>query len=145
MRLVLQRVASAAVTVDGEVVGEIQRGILALVAAGHGDDEHVTAKAATKIGGLRIFPDDAGKMNRSVCDVGGAVLVVSQFTLLGDASKGRRPSFAGSAPAAVAEPLVTRVADELAGMGLEVARGRFGADMQVALVNDGPVTLVIDL
>ncbi|MEX2586491.1 MAG: D-aminoacyl-tRNA deacylase [Actinomycetota bacterium] len=145
MRLVLQRVASASVSVDGEVVGRINRGILALVAAGHDDDERVSAKAANKIAGLRIFADDQGRMNRSVQEVGGEVLVVSQFTLLGDTSKGRRPSFVSSAPATVAEPLVTGLADELAGMGLRVAQGRFGADMQVALINDGPVTLVVDL
>lgn len=145
MRLVLQRVSSASVGIDGETVGRIGRGILALVAAGYDDDEGVAIKAASKIAGLRIFPDEAGKMNRSVQEVGGGVLVVSQFTLLGDASKGRRPSFVASAPGAVAEPLVDNVADELAGLGLEVARGRFGADMQVSLVNDGPVTLVVDV
>lgn len=145
MRLVLQRVSSASVNVDGEVVGEIGRGVLALVAAGHDDDEQTAAKAATKIAGLRIFPDGEGKMNRSLQETGGAVLVVSQFTLLGDVSKGRRPSFVNSAPGPVAEPLVEKVAGELSGMGVEVAQGRFGADMQVALVNDGPVTLVVDL
>lgn len=145
MRLVLQRVSSASVSVDGQVVGEIGRGILALVAAGHGDDEKVAAKAAGKVAGLRIFADDEGKMNRSVVEAGGAVLVVSQFTLLGDASKGRRPSFVTSAPGEVAEPLVAKVADKLRAAGLKVAEGRFGANMQVALVNDGPVTLVLDV
>lgn len=145
MRLVLQRVSSASVSVGGDVVGQIRRGVLALVAAGHDDDERVADKAATKVAGLRIFPDAQGRMNRSVQDVEGAVLVVSQFTLLGDASKGRRPSFVAAADPAVAEPLVKRVAGRLTGMGLQVAEGRFGADMQVELVNDGPVTLVLDI
>lgn len=145
MRCVVQRVSSASVRIDHEVVGSIGRGILALVAAGHDDDEKVAVKAAAKIAGLRIFSDDQGRMNWSVLDIEGEVLVVSQFTLLGDASKGRRPSFVASAPGTVAEPLVEKVADELCALGLDVARGRFGADMQVALVNDGPVTLVLDI
>lgn len=145
MRLVLQRVTSAAVSVDGEVIGSIGVGLLALVGVGL-DDAPVTAKAAAvKISELRIFADEAGKMNRSLLDVGGAVLVVSQFTLLGDTSRGRRPSFVKSAPGGVAEPIVDGVAAELRGLGLSVSEGRFGADMRVALVNDGPVTLVLDL
>lgn len=145
MRLVLQRVSSASVRVDGELVGEISAGLLALVAVGHDDGITTAAAAASKIANLRIFADERGRMNRSVLDLAGEVLVVSQFTLLGDASKGRRPSFVRSAPPGVAEPLVERVAAELEELGLRVARGRFGADMQVGLINDGPVTLVVDL
>lgn len=131
--------------VGAEVVGSIGRGILALVAAAVDDTASTARLAARKIAEMRIFPDESGKMNRSVTEAGGAVLVVSQFTLLGDTSKGRRPSFVKSAPGAVAEPLVREVAEGLRGFGLEVAEGRFGAHMQVALVNDGPVTLVLDL
>lgn len=145
MRLVLQRVSSASVSVEGDTLAEIGPGLLVLAAAGHHDDESTLDRAARKIAELRVFADDAGKMNRSVTEVSGEVLVVSQFTLLGDASKGRRPSFVRSASADVAEPLVQGLADRLRGRGLRVAQGRFGADMQVALVNDGPVTLVLDL
>lgn len=127
------------------MVGSIGRGLLALVAAGVEDTAETARLAARKIAELRIFPDDAGKMNRSVVDVGGAVLVVSQFTLLGDTSKGRRPSFVKSAPGPVAEPLIRVLAECLRELGLQVAEGRFGANMQVALINDGPVTLVLDL
>lgn len=145
MRLVLQRVTSASVSVDGEVIGSIGVGLLALVGVGL-DDTPVTAMAAAeKMSQLRVFADEAGKMNRSVLEVGGAVLVVSQFTLLGDISRGRRPSFVKAAPGAAAEPLVAAVAAELQVMGLPVSGGRFGADMQVSSVNDGPVTLVLDL
>ncbi|HEX2179083.1 MAG TPA: D-aminoacyl-tRNA deacylase [Actinomycetota bacterium] len=145
MRLVLQRVSSANVTVWGQVIGEIRRGIVVLAAVGHDDTSETAAKAARKVAELRIFADMDGKMNRSVQDIRGEVLVVSQFTLLGDTSKGRRPSFVRSAPGEVAEPLVQELADQLKALGLKVAQGRFGADMQVHLVNDGPVTLVIDV
>lgn len=145
MRLVLQRVSSARVTVGSEVVGEIGRGLLVLAAAGHEDSAETAAKAAKKVAELRVFSDAAGKMNLSVTEVGGEILVVSQFTLLGDTSKGRRPSFVKSAPGPVAEPLVDELAHSLEGFGLRVAKGRFGADMQVHLVNDGPVTLVVDV
>ena len=115
------------------------------MAAGLDDTPETARVAARKIAEMRIFPDEAGKMNRSVTDAGGEVLVVSQFTLLGDTSKGRRPSFVKSAPGPQAEPLVRAVAAGLRGSGLKVAEGRFGANMQVSLVNDGPVTLVVDV
>jgi D-aminoacyl-tRNA deacylase len=145
LRLVLQRVSSASVSVDGEVIGQIGTGLLVLAAAGLDDLPETAAKAAKKIAELRIFGDAEGKMNLSVTEVGGEVLVVSQFTLLGDTSKGRRPSFVKSAPGPVAEPLVEELIRRLEGLGLSVAKGRFGANMQVSLVNDGPVTLVLDV
>ena len=145
MRLVLQRVSSASVSVDSEVIASIGPGVLVLAAAGHDDTPATAARAARKVAELRIFPDSAGKMNLSVADAGGGVLVVSQFTLLGDTTKGRRPSYVKSAPGDVAEPLVNELADRLRGMGLKVEEGRFGAHMQVSLVNDGPVTLIVDV
>lgn len=137
--------SSASVSVKNEVVGQIGRGLLVLVAAGHDDTPGTAARAAKKVAKLRIFGDEDGKMNLSVSEIGGEVLVVSQFTLLGDASKGRRPSFVKSAPGGMAEPLVEELAGHLETSGLKVARGRFGANMQVSLVNDGPVTLVLDV
>ncbi|MGQ0678446.1 MAG: D-aminoacyl-tRNA deacylase [Actinomycetota bacterium] len=145
MRLVLQRVASASVTIDGEVVGSIGSGLLALVGVGRHDTAETARVAALKAARMRIFPDEAGRMNRSLIEAGGAVLVVSQFTLLGDTSRGRRPSFAQSAPGVVAESLVGAVADELRALGIPVEQGRFGANMQVLLLNDGPVTMVVDI
>ncbi len=144
MRALVQRVTRARVRVEGEEVGAIDRGLVALIGVGHGDGSAEARWIAAKLAGLRVFEDDAGKMNRAVGDVGGAILVVSQFTLLGDCRKGRRPSFVGAAPPAQASPLVDRVADAIADHGVPVARGRFGAHMQVELINDGPVTLVID-
>ncbi len=144
MRLVLQRVSSASVTVAGEVIGEIGRGLLILVAATHGDTQTEANWLAQKAANLRIFEDDQGKMNRSVLDIGGAVLVVSQFTLYGDARKGRRPSFIKAALPPVAAPLVEYFANQVAALGLHVVQGRFGADMKVALVNDGPVTIILE-
>lgn len=144
MRAVIQRVRRAAVVVAGETVGAIDAGWLVLLGVGPADTAAEAAWLADKVAHLRAFADDAGKMNRSVLDAGGGVLVVSQFTLYGDTRKGRRPSFTGAAPPAVAEPLVERFAAELRGVGLPVATGRFGADMQVELVNDGPVTFVLD-
>jgi D-tyrosyl-tRNA(Tyr) deacylase len=141
----VQRVASASVHVDGELVGEIGRGLLVLVGVTHTDTSSSSLRLAAKLAGLRIFPDDGGAMNRSVADVGGEVLVVSQFTLYGDAAKGRRPSFVAAAPGPVAEPLVDAVIEALEELGLRVASGRFGADMSVTLVNDGPVTILLDL
>jgi D-tyrosyl-tRNA(Tyr) deacylase len=143
MRAVCQRVSQASVTVDGEVVGKIGLGWLVLLGVGPNDDEATAARMADKIVGLRVFEDEAGKMNRSVVDVGGALLVVSQFTLYADTSRGRRPGFTGAAPPALAEPLVERFAEIVRESGLTVATGRFGASMQVALVNDGPVTIVL--
>jgi D-tyrosyl-tRNA(Tyr) deacylase len=131
------------VRVDTEIVGEIGLGWLVLLGIGPHDDEATAARMADKIAGLRVFEDEAGKMNRSVVDVGGSLLVVSQFTLYADTSRGRRPGFTGAAPPAVAEPLVTRFAEIVRERGLTVATGRFGATMQVELVNHGPVTIVL--
>ncbi|WP_406832430.1 D-aminoacyl-tRNA deacylase [Pedococcus sp. KACC 23699] len=140
MRAVLQRVSSASVSVDGEVVGAIERpGLLALVGVTHDDGPEQVATLARKISDLRILHDE-----RSVLDEGAPVLVVSQFTLYADTRKGRRPSWGNAAPGPVAEPLVEAVVDALRERGVEVATGRFGAMMQVALVNDGPVTLVVE-
>ena len=145
MRLVIQRVREASVTVGGDVTGQIGPGLLVLVGCAPTDDEAALSWLARKLVNLRIFGDEAGQMNRSVRDVGGQVLAVSQFTLLADARKGNRPSYAGAAPPAVAEPLYERfvalVAQEL---GQPVPTGTFGADMQVRLLNDGPVTIVLD-
>ena len=143
MRVVLQRVTEASVTIDGAVVGAIGPGLVALVGIADGDDEAAVRRAAEKTAALRVFRDDAGRFDRSVADVGGAVLVVSQFTLLADTRKGNRPSFTDAADPAIAAPLVDLYADTLRGLGLTVATGRFGADMAVALVNDGPVTIVL--
>ncbi len=140
MRAVLQRVTRASVTVDGEVVGAIDRpGVLALVGVTHDDGPEQVAAIARKIADLRILRDE-----RSVLDEGAPVLVVSQFTLYGDARKGRRPTWQAAAPGTVAEPLVDQVVAALRERGLEVATGRFGADMAVELVNDGPVTLLLE-
>ncbi|MES2644897.1 MAG: D-aminoacyl-tRNA deacylase [Myxococcota bacterium] len=139
MRAVVQRVTGASVSVDSVVVGEIGAGLLVLLGVAPGDGLKQVAWMADKIANLRIFEDEGGKMNRSVRDVGGGVLVVSQFTLYGDLAKGRRPSFTGAAPPELARPLYEAVADALG-----AARGVFGAHMVVSLVNDGPVTLLLD-
>jgi D-tyrosyl-tRNA(Tyr) deacylase len=144
MRAVLQRVRRAKVTVGGEVTGEIAAGWLVLLGVAPADGPAEVAWLADKVANLRAFPDADGKMNRSVQDVRGGVLVVSQFTLYGDCRKGRRPSFTGAAPPAVAEPLYEAFVTALRGLGLPTATGRFAADMRVELVNDGPVTFVID-
>jgi D-tyrosyl-tRNA(Tyr) deacylase len=144
MRVVLQRVSRARVTVEGQVTGEIGRGLLLLAGFTDGDGEDAVAWMADKVVGLRIFPDDEGKMNRSVQEVGGGLLVVSQFTLYGDARKGRRPSFIESARPEVAIPLYERFVQILRATGLPVGTGRFGAMMDVELVNDGPVTLILE-
>jgi D-tyrosyl-tRNA(Tyr) deacylase len=144
MRVVLQRVSSASVTVDETVVGAIARGLLLLVGFTSGDGSEQVEWMAEKVAGLRIFPDDEDKMNRDLREIGGAVLVVSQFTLYGDARKGRRPSFVGAAPPEQAEPLYRQFADALGARGVVVATGTFGARMDVSLVNDGPVTLVLE-
>jgi D-tyrosyl-tRNA(Tyr) deacylase len=130
---------------DGEVVGSIGVGLMVLVGVTHDDDEAVARKLAGKLAKLRVLADDDGVMNRSALDAGAEILVVSQFTLYGDTSRGNRPSWLAAARPDHAEPLVALVAKELAGMGLEVATGAFGADMHVDLLNDGPVTVVIDL
>ena len=145
MRLILQRVSRATVTVETEVVGAIGRGLLVLVGVEPGDDGPTIARAAGKIAALRVFDDADGRMNLDLAAVGGAVLLVSQFTLLANLDKGRRPSYAGAAPPAVAEPLVEELAVRLRRLGCTVETGRFGARMQVALVNDGPVTLLLDV
>jgi D-tyrosyl-tRNA(Tyr) deacylase len=144
VRIVVQRVTSASVTVDGETVGEIGRGLLLLVGIERGDGPEKVRAAAGKLAGLRIFEDDAGKMNLDAAAAGGAFLVVSQFTLLGNIEGGRRPSFINAAPPEEAAPLVQALADDLRQRGFKVETGRFRAVMQVALVNDGPVTLVAD-
>jgi D-tyrosyl-tRNA(Tyr) deacylase len=141
VRAVLQRVARASVTVDGEVVGALDRsGLLALVGVTHDDGPQQVATMARKIAELRILRDE-----RSVVDEGAPVLVVSQFTLHADTSKGRRPSWNAAAPAAVAEPVIEQVVDALRARGVEVHTGRFGAHMDVELVNDGPVTVIVDV
>lgn len=144
MRAVVQRVSRASVTVDGGVVGKIGRGLLVLLGVGEDDREADARWLAEKIVGLRIFEDDDGKMNRSLSEAEGALLVVSQFTLWGDCRRGRRPSFTQAAPPEVAERLYETFADAVAGQGIAVARGRFREHMQVELVNDGPVTLLVD-
>jgi len=144
MRVVLQRVSRAKVTVDGEVVGEIAAGWLVLLGVGPADSRKQADWLAEKVANLRGFDDADGKMNLSVQDVNGGVLVVSQFTLYGDCQKGRRPSFTGAAPPAVAEPLYDVFVAALKLLGVPVATGRFAAEMQVELVNDGPVTFVLD-
>ncbi len=144
MRIVLQRVARAAVEVGGEEVARIGGGFLALVCVARGDDTSTVERAARKVAGLRLFEDDGGRMNLDLAAVGGEVLVVSQFTLLADTARGRRPSFEAAAPGDVAAPLVELFAGALRDAGLAVATGRFAAHMQIELVNDGPVTLVLD-
>ncbi len=143
MRAVCQRVSRARVSADGEVLGEIGTGWTVLLGVGPNDDSSVAARLADKIAGLRVFEDEAGKMNLSVQDVGGAVLLISQFTLYADVSRGRRPGFSGAAAPSVAEPLVNHVAELLRERGLIVATGRFGAMMDVELTNHGPVTIVL--
>lgn len=145
MRLILQRVTRAKVRVGGTTVGEIGHGILALVGVQRSDDRAVVDPAARKLAQLRIFPDDDGRMNHSLLDTGGACLVVSQFTLAASVDRGRRPSFDDAASAVQAEPLVDALIDRLAELGVEVASGSFGEDMEVELINDGPVTFVVEV
>jgi D-aminoacyl-tRNA deacylase len=144
MRVLLQRVSRASVTVDEQVVGQIGQGLLVLLGVGQDDSEVQVKTLADKIAHLRIFGDDEGKMNRSLLDIGGEVLVVSQFTLYADTRRGRRPSFTDAAPPALAEPLVERFKDALASFGLPVASGVFGAYMTIDLRNEGPVTVLLD-
>ena len=145
VRGLVQRVSEAAVAVDGVEVGRIGPGLCVLVGVTHTDDEAVARRLADRIWGLRIMADEAGAMNRSVADTTRSVLVISQFTLYGDTRKGRRPSWGGAARPEQAEPLVEEVVAELVRLGAEVATGRFGADMAVSLVNDGPVTLLLEV
>ena len=144
MRADIQRVSQASVVVDGEAVGRIDRGLLVLVGVSTTDGPADADWLADRLVGLRIFENDAGRFDASVVDVGGAVLVVSQFTLYGDTRKGRRPSFTAAAPGPQAEPLYERVVAAIAARGVPVGTGRFGARMQVQLVNDGPVTILLD-
>lgn len=144
MRALVQRVSAASVEIDGAVVGEIGAGLLILVCAMKGDEDAGVAPFAAKIAKLRIFDDDDGKMNRSLLDIGGAALVVSQFTLAADTSRGNRPGFSTAAPPAVGERLYEMFAREISLLGIPVATGRFGANMQVKLTNDGPVTIWLD-
>jgi len=144
MRAVVQRASRASVTVDGQSVGQIGCGLVVLLGVSQEDDEQDVCYMAEKIATLRIFEDGQGKMNRSLVDVGGAMLVVSQFTLLGDCRKGRRPSFVAAAEPARAEALYEQFVTLVQAQGIETATGRFRAQMQVELVNDGPVTLLID-
>jgi D-tyrosyl-tRNA(Tyr) deacylase len=143
MRAVCQRVAEARVRVDGQVMGEIGPGICVLLGIARGDSE--TERFAAKIARLRIFPDAEGRFDRSLLDTGGAALVVSQFTLLADTGKGNRPGFSDAAPPDEAEPLYDQFCADLEALGLAVARGVFGASMAVELVNDGPVTIIVDM
>lgn len=144
MKVLIQRVSQARVTVDGDVVGAIGRGLVVLVGVTHGDAQDEAAWLANKVAGLRIFEDDQGKMNLALDDVGGSALVISQFTLYGDASKGRRPSWSAAARPEEAEPLVDYFVEQLRREGLTVDTGLFGAYMDVEIHNDGPVTLMIE-
>ena len=144
MRALLQRVSHASVTVEGQVIGQTGPGLLVLICAMQGDGEAQADQLAAKIAKLRIFTDEAGKMNRSVRDVGGAALVVSQFTLAADTSRGNRPGFSAAAPPDEGKRLYEYFAEQLAAQGLPVETGEFGADMKVELLNDGPVTIWID-
>ncbi len=144
MRAVVQRVSRAAVRVDGDVVGACGRGLLVLVGAGHGDNSETAERLAAKIARLRIFADEEGRFDRSLLDTGGKALVVSQFTLLADTRKGNRPSFTAAASPEVAEPLVEGFVQALRDLGAHVETGVFGARMEVELVNDGPVTIVLE-
>jgi D-tyrosyl-tRNA(Tyr) deacylase len=145
VRIVLQRVARSAVSVDGAVVASIGEGLLLLVGIEPTDGEKDIDASVDKVANLRVFADADGRMNRSVLDVGGSALVVSQFTLLGDIHKGRRPSFTGAAPPEMAEPMVGLFARALSQTGVDTQTGVFGARMEVDLVNDGPVTLVLEV
>jgi D-tyrosyl-tRNA(Tyr) deacylase len=145
MRAVVQRVSGARVVVEGEVVGEIGAGLCVLLGVGRDDGEAEAMRLAGRVARLRIFENDEGRFDRSLLDVGGAALVVSQFTLIADTEKGNRPSFSGAAPPEQAEPLYDAFCAALRELGVEVATGRFGARMAVELTNDGPVTIVLDL
>lgn len=145
MKALIQRVTQASVTVDGAVIGAIGPGLLILVCAMAGDDTAKSATLASKIAKLRIFKDDAGKMNRSLLDTGGAALIVSQFTLAADTSRGNRPGFSAAAPPDLGRALYEQFTRDISALGITTATGLFGADMQVALINDGPVTIALDV
>jgi D-tyrosyl-tRNA(Tyr) deacylase len=144
LRAVVQRVASARVLVDGKVVGESRTGLCVLVGVAQADGEESAARLAGRVARLRIFENEEGRFDRSLLDVGGEALVVSQFTLIADTEKGNRPSFSGAAPPEQAEPFYERFCDELRKLGVPVETGVFGARMAVEMVNDGPVTIVLD-
>jgi D-tyrosyl-tRNA(Tyr) deacylase len=144
VRAVVQRVREARALVDGEAVGEVGAGLCVLLGVSREDDEAAAERLAAKVARLRVFENADGKFDRSLVDVGGAALVVSQFTLIADTAKGNRPSFSGAAPPERAEPLYESFCAALGREGIEVARGRFGARMEVELANDGPVTIVLD-
>jgi D-tyrosyl-tRNA(Tyr) deacylase len=144
VRALVQRVLEASVVVGGERIARMERGLLVLVGVGRRDGPEVVAPLARKLVGLRLFPDDAGRFDRSVEDVGGTIGLVSQFTLYGDARKGRRPFFGDAAAPEVARPLFEALVQEIEALGVSVVTGRFGAAMRVELVNDGPVTLWLD-
>ena len=144
MRAVVQRVSKGSVTVEGQVIGAVERGVVVLVGITHGDTKEQAEWLARKIAGLRIFEDRVGKMNASLLDVDGAALVISQFTLYADSRKGRRPGFTDAAPPELAEPLVEYFAQALRNHGVPVETGIFGADMLVEIHNDGPVTILLE-
>jgi D-aminoacyl-tRNA deacylase len=144
LRALLQRVSQAHVSIDGQIVGAIGRGWVILLGVAPSDDSEIARKLAEKVAHLRCFEDDQGKMNRSALDARAELLVVSQFTLYADTSRGRRPSFVGAAPPEVADPLVNQFCGELRSFGLTVETGRFGANMLVSIDNDGPVTIWLD-
>ena len=145
MKALIQRVSEATVRVDGAVLGQIGPGLMILVCAMQGDDASKPALLAARISKLRIFRDDQDKMNRSVLETGGAALVISQFTLAADTSRGNRPGFSSAAHPAISEPLYEAFATELAALGIPTQTGRFGADMKVSLTNDGPVTIALEV
>jgi D-tyrosyl-tRNA(Tyr) deacylase len=144
MRVVCQRVTEARARVSGQIVGEIAEGLCILLGVARGDSPEAAARLAGKVARLRLFPDDEGRFDRSLLDADGAALVVSQFTLLADTAKGNRPSFSDAAPTEEAEPLYERFCSELEELGVPIGRGVFGAKMEIELVNDGPVTVIID-
>jgi D-aminoacyl-tRNA deacylase len=145
VRAVCQRVSRARVVVDGETVGSVGHGLCVLLGVARSDGEQQAARLAGKVARLRVFPDEEGRFDRSLLDVGGAALVVSQFTLIADTAKGNRPSFSEAAPPEQAEPLYERVCQELRELGVPAETGVFGASMQLELVNDGPVTIIVDV
>lgn len=145
MKAILQRVSEASVTVDGVNIGQIGPGLMILICAMQGDDDTKPALLAAKIAKLRIFRDHQDKMNRSLLDTGGAALVISQFTLAADTSRGNRPGFSTAAAPGIGAPLYQAFASALARLGIPVATGRFGADMKVSLINDGPVTIALEV
>jgi D-tyrosyl-tRNA(Tyr) deacylase len=145
VRALIQRVTEASVRVEGDVIGEIDKGLLILVCAMEGDDPAKSKALAAKISKLRIFTDDAGKMNKSVLDVGGAALIVSQFTLAADTSRGNRPGFSAAAKPDIGRALYEQFVADMGNLGIVTATGAFGADMAVSLTNDGPVTIWLDV